>query len=76
MYTNEDYKEFLNDRDEDPPGDDDKFESLEDNTQPNAVKKNQKKDYFKGYLKEQQEYLQTIKDPGFYLNEKPLASLL
>ena len=75
MFTNDDYKDFLNEKDEDPAGDDDRLESIEDENNPNSQKKIQKKAYFKTYIKDQQEYLKSIKDPGFY-REKPLDDLL
>ena len=76
MFTNSNYKDFLNDKEDEQAADDDRQESLEEETQPNAAKKIQKKNYFKEYLKERQEYLDTIKDPGFYQGEKPLEDLL
>lgn len=51
-FTNSNYKDFLNDKEDDPAADDDKQESPEEETQPNASKKIQKKNYFKDYLKE------------------------
>ena len=36
MFTNDDYKDFLNEKDEDPAGDDDRLESIEDENNPNS----------------------------------------